>query len=104
MLVEVGVGLDGRTSAQLGRDACAIGPSLTTALATNAHLAPHVEVVERIAVEHIAHLATLEREASVDVHQSTQEFQLDAGLTHRVVGVRKCASEHSANAGVEQVE
>ena len=104
MLVEVGIGLDGRTPADLWRNTSLILPSFTTTLISNAHFAPHIEIVERIAIEHLADLSALERELAIDIHQSSQEFQLDACLAHCIVRIRQSALEHTADTGIEQFE
>ena len=106
---EVGVqgslALEARLSNEVGiHDVGFVGPTLFHLRHTECAVAEEFEVVQRVAVEDAASGAALEAEAAVDVDESSQEFQFDAGVADEVVRVGQSAAEHTADAGVDDVE
>ena len=61
-------------------------------------------VVEGVAVEHLAHIATLETELLVEFHEATEELYLHAGFTREIVRIGHTTFQHTANARIEEIQ
>ena len=61
-------------------------------------------VVEGVAVEHLAHIATLETELLVEFHEATEELYLHASLAREVVRIGHTTFQHATNARIEEIQ